>query len=171
MRRGELLGLTWSDVDLDRGTLAIRRTRITTASGTAEVAPKTARGVRTVELDRGTISVLRQNRAQQAGDRLAAGSAWQETGLVFVWSDGRGPSPYWISHRFKVLVRESRLPSMSLHGLRHSHATALLAADIHPKIVQERLGHHSTAFTMDVYSSVLPSMQREAVERLADEVG
>ena len=171
MRRGELLGLTWSDLDLNRGVCSVRRARVVALGGTIEVSPKSARSKRTIELDEETVKVLRHHRSRQAEEQLAAGEAWHETGLVFAWQEGSGPSPYWVSHRFKRLVSDTGLPPITLHGLRHSHATALLSAGIHPKIAQERLGHHSAAFTMDVYSSVLPTMQREAIERLSESAG
>jgi integrase len=136
-----------------------------------EVSPKSAQSKRTIELDNETVKVLRHHRSRQAEEQLAAGEAWHETGLVFAWQDGSGPSPYWVSHRFTQLASDAGLPAITLHGLRHSHATALLSAGIHPKIAQERLGHHSAAFTLDVYSSVLPTMQREAIQRLSESAG
>lgn len=168
LRRGELLGLKWQDLELNNGICSVRRSRIAAAGGTIEVGPKTSQGKRSVELDMETVRVMKQLRLNQAQERLAAGTLWHDSGLVFDWQDGSGLSPYWASHRFKQLVGSSGLPSLTLHGLRHSHATALLAAGVHPKITQERLGHHSAAFTMDVYSAVLPTMQREALERLSE---
>ena len=171
MRRGELLGLRWPDIDLLKGVISVRRARVQVDGSPIDSTPKTRRGRRLVELDDSTVAVMRRHRTAQAAERLIAGSAWHRTDHVFVWQDGRPLRPDWTSRRFDRLVFESGLPRISLHGLRHSHATALLRAGVHPKIVQERLGHHSAGYTLDVYSAVLPSMQRDAVDRLSSFLG
>lgn len=171
MRRGEILGLRWSDLDLESGVLSIRRALILVDGKPMISTPKTNRGRRLVELDDRTVAVLRKHRTTQVADRLAAGSAWQDTDHVFCWEDGRPLNPDWTSHRFLELGKLAGLPRIPLHGLRHSHATALLRSGAHPKVVQERLGHASASFTMDRYSAVLPAMQRDAVDRLCRAIG
>jgi integrase len=108
---------------------------------------------------------------RQLEQRLAAGSAWQDRGFVFTRADGEPLRPDWVGHRFERLAADARLPRLTFHGLRHSHATALIAAGEHVKVVSERLGHYSSAFMLDTYASVLKGMQRDAVERLAAVVG
>jgi integrase len=92
---------------------------------------------------------------------------WQDHDLVFTAVDGNHLRPDWVSARFGKLVRKSGLPKLRLHGLRHSHATALLKAGVNPKVVQERLGHYSAACTLDAYSSVVPGLQAEAAGDVA----
>ncbi|MDH3308534.1 MAG: site-specific integrase [Acidimicrobiia bacterium] len=138
MRRGELLGLRWSDVDLDSGVVSIRRTWVQVDGTPQESTPKTPQGRRAVEIDDRTVSILRRHRTAQVQERLAR-SAWEDTDHLFVWEDGRPLRPDWTSRRFDHLVRRTDLPVIPLHGLRHSHATALLTAGVHPKVVQERL--------------------------------
>ena len=135
-----------------------------------ETTTKTVKGRRVIELDSQTVAALRRHRATQAADRLAAGSAWVDTDLVFTWQDGRPLRPDWTTRRFGRFALRLNLPKIPFHGLRHSHATALMRTDAHPKIVQERLGHWSNAFTMDVYSAVMPTMQRDAVDRLRSQI-
>ena len=96
------------------------------------------------------------------------GTGYGETDLVFTWEDGRPVHPDVIRQRFNRLVTRLKLPPIRLHDLRHSYATAALAAGVHPKIVSERLGHASVAFTLTQYSHVLPGVDREAAETMAD---
>lgn len=153
MRRGEALGLRWVDVDLERGCLAVRRTVISISGRVAWSEPKSARGRRVVALDPATVEVLRA---------LGPGE-----GLVFCRSDGSPLDPTSVSKRFVCLVAGSGLPRIRLHDLRHTHATLALEAGVNPKIVSERLGHATVAFTLDVYSHALQHLQREAADRVA----
>ncbi|MDQ3931623.1 MAG: site-specific integrase, partial [Actinomycetota bacterium] len=133
-----------------------------------EDSQKTDASGRTINLDRRTAASLRVTRVTQAQERLAAGPAWSDHGLAFTWEDGRGLHPDWVSHEFARLVEKAGLPRIRLHDVRHTHATLMLKAGVHPKIVSERLGHSSVAFTLDTYSHVLPGMQAEAAEMFAD---
>jgi integrase len=110
---------------------------------------------------------LDHHRRLQITERLAAGPAWQETGLVFTRPDGRGVSPDYLTRRFCHLTRLAGLPVIRLHDLRHTHATLALQAGVHPKIVSERLGHATVSITLDTYSHALPSLQEEAAEAVA----
>ncbi len=171
MRRGECLGLNWRDVNLATGVLSVRQTWVMNGGSPRLSEPKTKRSNRAIELDAGTVAVLQSHRVRQLEQRLAAGSAWQDRGFVFTRADGEPLRPDWVGHRFERLAADAGLPRLTFHGLRHSHATALLAAGEHVKVVSERLGHYSSAFTLDTYASVLKGMQRDAVERLATVVG
>lgn len=167
MRRGELLGLRWTDVDLDAGRLAVRQALLTIDYTVTVSEPKTRRGHRSVALDAGTVAALRAHRHQQRHERLAWGPSWADTGLVFTRPDGTLIHPQRLSKWFEQRARAARLPPIRLHDLRHSWATAALAAGIHPKVVSERLGHATVSITLDTYSHVLPGMDAHAAELVA----
>jgi integrase len=168
MRRGEVLGLRWQDIDFDRRRLAIRQTIISVDYRVETSEPKTARGRRSVALDSGTVTALRAHRAAQNQEKLKLGEAYQDLGLVFCRADGTPVHPDRFTQMFDKHVKDSGLPRIRLHDLRHTHATLALAAGIHPKVVSERLGHSTVAFTMDVYSHAIPSMEAEAAETIAN---
>jgi integrase len=173
MRRGEVLGLRWSDVDLDAGAARITRTLITTGArrkGEPAMAwgtPKTAKGRRSVALDSATVSALRQHRARQLAERLAAGEAYEDGDLVVCLADGTPLHPKTLSYTFEREVRRAGLPTIRLHDLRHTHATLALRAGVHPRVVQERLGHANVSITLDTYSHVDLDMQAVAAARVA----
>jgi integrase len=168
MRRGEVFGLRWADVDLDESKLHVNGA-LTWADGELQIlSPKTARSRRTVALPPFTVELLRAHRKDQLARRLAAGEAWTDLDLVVDRGDGRPQDPDRLTTRFKDLAASAGVPGARLHDLRHAYATALLRADVHPKIASEALGHASVGFTLDTYAHVVPSMQRasaEAIER------
>jgi len=167
MRRGELLGLRWREVDLDSGRVSIVRT-ITTVNGQPiETSTKTNKSRRRVALDTATVEVLRAHREREEVERKAAGSAWHETGLVFTLEDGSAIHPDRFSRWFSRLVELAGVPHIRLHDLRHTHATLALEAGVHPKVVSERLGHATVGITLDLYSHVSPAMDEDAAERIA----
>jgi integrase len=157
MRRGEVLGVRWSDVDLDVGSLRITRTLITTGArrkgepGMAWDTPKTAKGCRQVALDPATVTALRQHRARQLAERLAAGEAYDDGDLVVCLADGTPVHPKTLSYTFEREIRRAGLPPIRLHDLRHTHATPALRAGVHPRVVPERLGHANVGNTLDTY--------------------
>jgi integrase len=166
MRLGELLALRWSDVSLETGEVRVTRkvSRIK-GKGLTFSEPKTAKSRRSIVLAPMAVEALRQHRTAQLQERLAAGPAWEEQDLVFPNLVGRPYERQNVSQRgFKRLLQKAGLPSIRFHDLRHSAATLLLAHGIHPKVVQEMLGHSSIALTMDTYSHVMPTLQREAAE-------
>jgi integrase len=166
MRRSELPGLRWEDVDLEHGTLSVRHARKRGAGGGWELGPpKTRRSRRQLALGPAVVAALRQHRARQAAARLAAGPAWADTGYVFTGPAGQPLHPNALQARYRRLVAAAGVPYLPLHGLRHTYATLALASGEHPKIVQERLGHSSISMTLDRYSHVTPSLQRAAAER------
>jgi integrase len=167
MRRGELLGLRWSDLDLDGATLSVQQTRIRGAEGLVYGSPKTAKGRRRIALDAATVVALRAHRRAQAAERLLAGSIWHDEDLVFCRADGQPLDPDSVSQSFERLSARAGLPRIRLHDARHTAASLLLAAGVHPKVVQERLGHATIATTLDTYSQVLPGLGEDAAERLA----
>jgi len=166
LRRGEALGLHWTDVDLDERWLRVRWTLTRTSAGLQLGEPKTDRSRRTVPLPRSAVEALRAHRARQAAERLAAPGVWRDTGLVFTSEIGTPLEPRNVLRRFELLAQRAGLPGVHLHTLRHSAASFLLAAVTHTKVVQEHLGHSSYAITADIYSHVGPALQREAADRL-----
>jgi len=167
MRRGEVAGLRWPDVDLEADRVSPRRLRVVVNYEVHVSEPKTAKGRRSLALDPATVAALRQHRARQAEERLAVGPRWQDSGLVFTWPDGRPVHPQRFSNWFEQLAQAAGLPRIRLHDVRHSYASAALAAGIPAKVVSERLGHASIAITMDTYSHVLPGLDAEAAGTVA----
>jgi integrase len=167
MRRGELLGLRWQDVDLDRSVLYVRQAVVQVGRDVRISEPKTASGRRTIALDPQCIAALRGHRARQLERRLALGRTWQDTGLVFTNELGGVIDPMNLYHRFIKLTVKAGLPRIPLHGLRHTHATILMKHGVHPKVASERLGHSDITLTLSTYSHVLPQMQQEAASIFA----
>lgn len=166
MRRGELLGLKWQDIDLEKGTLQVRRTLDYYAKiGYVENEPKTARGRRNITLPSFVVDKLRLYRIQQAAIQVATGDEWEDLGYVFTGLHGGRMNPRYLVKMFGRLLEEANLPHLRFHDLRHSAATLLLSMEVNAKVVQELLGHSNISMTMDTYSHVLPSMQKEAMGR------
>lgn len=169
MRLGELLGLTWGDVDLDAGAIQVRRSLATCVDRAGEPhwqEPKTAAGRRRVPIGAEALEVLRQHRRGQLEERLRAGPGWCDYGLVFC---NRRGGPLFKSNVDRALAaccRKAGVPRIRFHDLRHTHATLLLRQGVHPKVVSERLGHASVRITLDTYSHVLPDTQEEAVRAM-----
>jgi integrase len=167
MRRGEALGLRWSDVDLDAGRARIVQTIIQTRNVVSVGEPKTARGRRPISLDAATIAVLRAHRHRMLQERLLVGPDFDDLGLVFHQPDGSWLRPDAVSEVFLRRVLRHGLPRLTLKGLRHTWATLALEQGIHPRVVQERLGHSTIAITLGIYSHVSPTLHDEAADLIA----
>ena len=166
LRQGELLGLKWVDVDLDRRTLQVRRILSAAKNGPNFTTPKNNQG-RSVRLTVQAVQAVRDHRKRQVEERLKHDGFWQDHGLVFTTLVGTPLNRHNVfSRSFKPLLRRAELPDMPFHALRHSFATLMLAGGEHPKVVQEMMGHSGIRVTMDFYSHVLPDMQKGAVDRL-----
>lgn len=159
LRRGEIVALRWRNVDLENGNLSIVASTEQTDAGTIrEKDAKNGRG-RAVALPMMAIEELRRWRLQQAQELLKLGVRADDSWHVVTQADGSALQPRSLTHVVSAFLKEW---GVTLHGLRHSHASHMLASNIHPKIVQERLGHSSIAITLDIYSHLMPNMQGEA---------
>lgn len=170
MRRGEALGLRWADVDLEHGRAAVRQTVVMVGHTPTLSTPKTNAGRRGVALDADTVARLREHRRGQAAQRLQLGAGWRDNDLVFTTADGSMLHPERVSEAFGRAVRRLGLPSTRLHDLRHGWATLALSNGVHPKVVQERLGHASIGITLDTYSHVAASLHDAAAETVASAI-
>ena len=168
MRRGEVLGLKWEDIDFEARRLAVRRSLIPLGGDVIVSEPKTARGRRSIALDPETVEVLKAQAALQLAEQQRWGEAWTDSGYICTKVDGRPYHPEVVSRYFRHAVREAKLPTIRPHDLRHTHATLALRAGIHPKVVSERLGHATVSITLDTYSHAIPAMQEEAAVLIAD---
>lgn len=168
MRRGEVLGLRWGDVDLEVGRLSVRQALVSVAYQVELSDVKTGSGRRTIDLDPGTVDVAKLWRIQRSEERGGREPAADD--LVFTKEDGEFIHPDSFSQTFDRKVAKLPVPTISLHDLRHTHATLLLKAGVPVKVVRERLGHATAAFTMTVYQHVLPGMQSDAAELFAQPV-
>jgi integrase len=174
LRRGELMGLKWQDINVDAGVLQVRRilSRVPSkmpGKGYVEAEPKTQKSRRSVVIAPFALEALTQHRERQLEAKLKARDAWQEHDYVFCTSIGTHLNPTRdMLDQLKALLKKAELPDIRFHDLRHSAATLLLSVGVHPKVVQEILGHSQISITMDVYSHVLPGMQQDAMSRLND---
>jgi integrase len=166
LRRGELLGLRWADLDLERGTLQVRRQLTRTKAGLSFTSPKRGK-TRSVRLTQSAIKALRSHRKRQLEEKLRLAGLWQDFGLVF---PSRAGTPMdadnLVQRSFEPLLKRAELPRVRFHDLRHTFATVLLSGGTHPKVVQEMLGHANISQTMDTYSHVLPDMQDGAISAM-----
>jgi integrase len=167
LRRGEVAGLSWEQVDLEAGTLTVARARVSIRGRVAHSEPKTAKARRTIAIAPVVVEALRSYRRHQREGHLALGPGWTDTGLVFTCEDGRGLHPDFILRSFQRAARCAGLPVISFHGLRHGAATAGLAAGVPLLAMSKRLGHSSVSITGDLYSHVVERLDREAAERTA----
>lgn len=168
IRRGEACGLRWIDVDLDAACIRIRQSLTTKSYEVVVGEPKTNRGRRSIDLDPETVAALKAWKALQTQERLLLGPDWQNTReLVFTRVDGAPLHPNTVGKVFDTRVKRAKLRRIRLHDLRHTHATLLLAAGANPRVVSERLGHGSVAFTLDTYAHAMPGQQADAAAAVA----
>jgi len=175
MRRGELLAMRWSDLELSAGRAHIVRSFVLSPDHKVRyTSPKTARGRRTIDLDAATVKALKSHRKAQAEERLASLGAWPETGddfdLVFTDEVGRPLFPRTVTMRFAEIIADADLVKIRLHDLRHSVATLMLRAGVPVHVVSEHLGHASPSITMDVYAHVLRDQRTDAAAKLASAI-
>ena len=172
MRRNELLGLRWKDINLDESVLHLNRSIYRAKGGVTEYqTTKTKSSSRAIDLTPSSAIVLRKQLELQKGDALVYGYKATENSPVFIRRTGEPLLPETVTHAFKKLVTSIGIDDVWFHDLRHTHATVMLLQGIHPKVVQERLGHSKISTTLDLYSHVMPSIQKDAVLRFAKALG
>jgi integrase len=172
LRRGELLGLRWDDADLDRGTLRVGRALVREGGRHVVGETKTRRGRRLVNLTPRTVAALKAHRRRQLEERMRLSDLYEDQGLIIASNVGTPLNPENLVKRFfKPLLKKAGLPEIRFHDLRHTCATLLLGRGVHPKIVQELLGHATIAMTLDTYSHYLPSMGDQASGAMGDAFG
>ena len=214
LRIGEALGLSWSDIDFEAGTLTVRQAlersggdvverrrltaerrtllkQLTAAPGRSQARrdihqeletlrshlreirttlrltePKSVRSRRTIRMPAVGVTSLRDHRARQLKERLAAGGLWDDSGLVFTTPIGTPLDPRNVTREFAALLKSANLPAVRFHDLRHTAATLLLALGVDPRTIMETLGHSQISLTLNTYSHVLPALQQEAAAKL-----
>jgi len=166
LRRGELLALRWRNLDLDKASLIVVETAYKLGNGQYVIKePKTANSRRTVSLSPALVALLREYRADHELLRIQLGIGLTDNDFVFIRHDGSPINPNAVTHAFQRVINKAGLKHVRLHDLRHTHASLMLKAGEHPKIVSERLGHANIGITLDTYSHVLPGLQEAAAER------
>jgi integrase len=166
LRQGELLGLKWDDVDLKAGTLQVRRTLSLTRDGHVMEQPKNGKG-RSIDLTQSAADALRSHLQRQLKEIEALGDECQDEGLIFPGAHGQPMRPWTLTRKLQRILERVGLPHIRFHDLRHTCATLLLGKGVHPKFVQELLGHATITITLDTYSHVIPAMEdqtRKAIE-------
>jgi integrase len=167
LRRGEVCGLRWEDIDFEQHTLRVTGSLQRQNRKLERSAPKTAASLRTIALPPVLLRVMRQHAERQARERAERGDGWQDCGLVFVAEHGTPLEPRNLVRHFKTMLKKAGLPeTIRFHDLRHSCATLLIAQGVHPRVIMEILGHSQISTTMNTYAHVLPATQREATAKI-----
>lgn len=170
LRRGEILGLRWEDIDWTEGTVTIRRQAVlVNGKRVDQDRLKTATGYRTVDLPQRCLDALREHQQRQHLLQQRLGDAWHGQGYIIVQANGTPPNPNWVRQALKRAHRKQHLPEITIHDLRHAHATHLLEAGANIKDVADRLGHANIQVTLDIYAHVTRGRQRH-VAQLVDQV-
>jgi integrase len=169
LRQGEALGLAWNAVDLDVGTLTMRQAlQRQPGNGLVPVQPKSRAGRRTIALPGPLRDALRAHRTAQLAERLAAGSLWQDNGLVFCQVDGRPIGPCNDHRAWRALLADAGVRQARLHDARHTAATLLLQQGVPARVAMEILGHSQISLTLGTYSHVVPEVAEDAARRMGE---
>ena len=166
LRRGELAGLRWNDIDLNAGTLTVAQQRTTANHAVVITTPK-AKSQRQLLLAPATIAALREHLNRQRQERVALGPDWTDSGYVFVDEAGVEFHPHRFTKKFEDAIKRTGAPKIRLHDTRHTMASLALEAGVHPKVVQEQLGHSAIAVTLDTYSHVPQAVRRDSADKIA----
>jgi len=168
MRRGEVLGLRWKDVDLNRRTVRVVQILITDGQKLLFTPPKTKKSKRTIDITDVLTQALKKHKTEQAKEKLALGAAYRDNGLVIAEPDGTPVNPDTFSARYRKLLKDNDLPAVRFHDLRHTNATLLLENGANAKAVSAQLGHSNIGVTMDIYGHVTKTMREETVAIMED---
>ncbi|MEY2245174.1 site-specific integrase [Streptomyces sp. BF23-18] len=176
LRRGEALGLTWSDIDLAAGTLRVRRNVQRIRRELIFGTPKTKRSVRTISVPQRCVRALAAHWEQQERERKVAGPKWkptpgQPTGLVFTTTTGGVTDPRGLNRMLTILCRDAQVRRVRVHDLRHTYASLLLAQGVDTRTIMETLGHSTITMTLDTYAHVMSTTLRAAADRMDDALG
>ncbi|MDX2649078.1 tyrosine-type recombinase/integrase [Streptomyces sp. PA03-1a] len=176
LRRGEVLGLTWADVDLTNGQLRVRRNLQRIKRELIFGTPKTMRSVRTISLPKRCVAALTAHKTTQAKERAVAGDKWQPlpqqpSGLIFTTATGRATDPRSLNRMLTVLCRNAKIRRVRVHDLRHTCASLLLAQGVDARTIMETLGHSTITMTLDTYAHVMHTTLRAAADRMDDALG
>jgi len=171
VRLGESLAPRWSDLNDNMTQLSVVRSLYKRRGVCEFLETKSKYGRRSIALPPALVELLRRHRVQQEAERALLGLTLKDDDLIFAHYDGIPFDPSTVSHTFVRILERAGLPHIRFHDLRHTHATLLLEAGVHPKIVQERLGHSSIAVTIDTYSHVVPGLQEMAARRIEVAIG
>ena len=167
IRRGEVLGLRWRDIDFKQGRRAVRQTLGLVNYKLSFGTPKAMRSRQTISIDPATLAALSNQRIRQRVEKTASGATYHDQDLAFAKPDGSPTNPDYYSQCFDRTVNKLPVPRIHLHDLRHTHATLGLQAGVPAKIMSERLGHVSVGFTLDIYTHVIPGHDQDAANQVA----
>ena len=173
LRRAELLGLRWQDIDLEKAEISVNQGMVAVKTKGEKTklefsAPKTRASQRTVPITPDTVDVLKEHLERQAKEREQCGEHWHETGLVFTSSIGTAINPANLARAYKKSICMAGVPDIRLHDLRHTSASLAIARGDNAKVVSERLGHTNVAFTLNTYVKTFAPQRREAALGIAD---
>ena len=167
LRRGEVIGLRWSDLDLDDAVMLVAQSVVQVGGALHIGTPKTKKSTRRVPLDEDLVTALRSHRRRQLEERMMAGDGWKDEDRVFARPDGEGLVPEYVSRTFRNLASKAGLPPIRLHELRHTSASLALAAGVPMRVVSERLGHSTIGITQNLYTHVFDELSRDAADKIA----
>jgi len=168
LRRGEILGLKWADIDLAKSTLTVNNNLVSTNAGAVLTTPKTKTSHRALQMSKGIVILLKRHLLAQRESKLKLGTSYQDNDFVCCYPDGSIYQPKNFSKKFAWFLKKHNMPHVRFHDLRHSNATIMLKYGVPAKIASERLGHTSISVTMDLYSHVTASMQTEVAQKIED---
>ncbi len=166
LRRGEILGLRWQDINFNEKTLSVNQTLVRVGKVNTFSTPKTDKSKRVLVVSDKIIDCLKKRKAEVSENKLFMGEAYEDFDLIVCKIDGTPFSPNSIGHKYRYIIKKKKLPVIRFHDLRHTNATLMLKNKISPKVASERLGHSNISTTMDLYSHVDREMQKEVADKI-----
>ena len=164
MRRGEILGLNWQNVNFDKKYIRVVQELSCTKQGLKILPPKTNKSTRNIAIPDTLVKILKNHRAEQIKNKLLFGSEYQNSDMVCTYQNGKLFYPKRFSAKFNEFLKKNDLPMIRFHDLRHSHASLLVKIGVQPKVISERLGHSNIGITMDLYSHLYENADREVAD-------